>query len=137
MEEYESVGSRIRKIPYTGTIYHKPKGGCEVAIGAWVNGVINYDSNDSYQPNKKISGKENQRSDVMHRTKREVSLKQRFEILKRDNFKCCVCGASPAKDPNIELHIDHIIPWSKGGETISENLQTLCSNCNIGKSDSI
>ena len=65
-----------------------------------------------------------------------ISDKLRYQVLKRDNFKCCACGASPAKDPSVELHIDHIIPWSKGGESTLENLQTLCSKCNIGKSDS-
>ena len=67
---------------------------------------------------------------------RAISDKLRYQVLKRDNFKCCACGASPAKDPSVELHIDHIIPWSKGGESTLENLQTLCSKCNIGKSDS-
>ena len=71
------------------------------------------------------------------RSTRIISDKLRYQVLKRDNFKCCACGASPAKDPTIELHIDHIIPWSKGGETTMENLQTLCSKCNIGKSDLI
>ena len=68
---------------------------------------------------------------------RTVSDKLRYQVLKRDNFKCCYCGASPSKDSSVELHIDHIIPWSKGGETNLENLQTLCSKCNLGKSDSI
>ena len=67
---------------------------------------------------------------------RTISDKLRYQVLKRDNFKCCACGASPAKDPSVELHIDHITPWSKGGETTIENLQTLCSRCNLGKSDS-
>ena len=67
---------------------------------------------------------------------RVISDKLRYQVLKRDHFKCCACGASPAKDPSVELHIDHIIPWSKGGETTLENLQTLCSRCNLGKSDS-
>ncbi|MBR5496583.1 MAG: HNH endonuclease [Clostridia bacterium] len=66
---------------------------------------------------------------------RKISDKLRYQILKRDSFKCCACGASPAKNPAVELHIDHIIPWSKGGETTEDNLQTLCSKCNIGKSD--
>lgn len=56
------------------------------------------------------------------KTSRTINDKLRFKVLKRDNFKCCVCGASPAKDPSVSLHIDHIIPWSKGGETIEENL---------------
>lgn len=75
-------------------------------------------------------------SDYPLKTKRTVSDKLRYQILKRDHFKCCACGASPAKDPSIELHIDHIVPWSKGGETTLENLQTLCSRCNLGKSNS-
>lgn len=70
------------------------------------------------------------------RKSRKISDKLRYTILKRDNFKCRACGASPAKNPEVELHIDHIVPWSKGGETTPENLQTLCSKCNIGKSDS-
>ena len=70
------------------------------------------------------------------KTSRIISDKMRYNVLKRDNFKCCACGASPAKDPSVELHMDHIIPWSKGGETTLENLQTLCSRCNIGKGDS-
>jgi len=70
-----------------------------------------------------------------HRTSRNINARMRFKTYKRDNFKCCACGASPAKDPSVELHCDHIIPWSKGGETIIDNLQTLCSKCNYGKSD--
>ena len=72
---------------------------------------------------------------VKHKTPRGINTTLRFKVLKRDNFRCCACGASPAKDPNVELHIDHIVPWSKGGETIIENLQTLCSKCNLGKRD--
>lgn len=70
-----------------------------------------------------------------HKTNRDVNLRLRFLVMKRDNFKCCICGATPATNPSVELHIDHIIPWSKGGETTIENLQTLCSKCNLGKSD--
>jgi len=66
---------------------------------------------------------------------RGVNWRLRFIVLHRDNFKCRACGATPAKNPEIELHIDHIVPWSKGGQTIEGNLQTLCSKCNIGKSD--
>lgn len=71
----------------------------------------------------------------IHKTPRNINLKLRFLVMQRDNFKCCACGASPAKDPSVELHIDHIIPWSKGGETVIDNLQTLCSKCNLGKGD--
>ena len=70
-----------------------------------------------------------------HTTSRDINLRMRYHVMKRDNFKCCKCGASPATDHSVELHIDHIIPWSKGGETILDNLQTLCSKCNLGKSN--
>ena len=82
-----------------------------------------------------LSGFTNDLEADKHKTNREPNLRLRFLVLKRDNFKCCACGASPAKDPAVELHIDHITPWVKGGETIIENLQTLCQNCNLGKSD--
>lgn len=70
-----------------------------------------------------------------HKTKRSISWRLRFIVMRQDEFKCKICGRSPATDPKIRLHVDHIIPWSKGGETILENLQTLCSRCNIGKSN--
>jgi hypothetical protein len=66
---------------------------------------------------------------------RNINWRLRFIVLRRDNFKCKVCGRSPATDPSIILHVDHIEPWIKGGRTVLENLQTLCSVCNIGKSD--
>lgn len=70
-----------------------------------------------------------------HKTSRDINLRLRFKVFQRDNFKCKLCGASPATNPNVILHVDHIIPYSKGGETVIENLQTLCSNCNLGKSN--
>ena len=67
--------------------------------------------------------------------RRDPSLRLRFKVLRADNFKCRSCGKSLANDFGVELQIDHIIPWSNGGDTIFENLQTLCSTCNIGKSN--
>ena len=68
-----------------------------------------------------------------HKTKREISERLRFRILMRDGFTCKKCGRSPIKERDVELHVDHITPWSKGGETIPENLETKCSRCNLGK----
>lgn len=73
--------------------------------------------------------------EIKQRTARDVNLRLRFKVMQRDSFKCCLCGASPAKNEDVELHVDHIIPWSKGGESVFENLQTLCSKCNLGKSN--
>lgn len=67
------------------------------------------------------------------RTNREISERMRFRILVRDGFTCRACGASPLKTIGTELHVDHVIPWSKGGETVDDNLETKCSRCNLGK----
>lgn len=66
---------------------------------------------------------------------RNVSLSLRLQVLSRDNFRCVFCGKSPATDIGTKLHIDHIKPFSKGGKSTLENLQTLCEECNLGKSD--
>lgn len=54
-------------------------------------------------------------------------------IKERDNYTCCQCGNSTHKEPNLLLEVDHIIPISKGGLTLKENLQTLCWKCNRSK----
>ena len=69
----------------------------------------------------------------VHKTKREISDRLRFRVLMRDGFACQSCGRSPQSERGVELHVDHIIPYSKGGETILENLQTKCRRCNLGK----
>jgi hypothetical protein len=66
---------------------------------------------------------------------RTINWRLRATVLIRDNCICRMCGASPAKDPAVTLHVDHIVPWSKGGTTTLDNLQTLCSACNVGKND--
>lgn len=72
---------------------------------------------------------------IKHKTHRDINLRLRFRVMARDHFKCCKCGKSPATDPTVILHVDHIYPYSKGGETVMENLRTLCTKCNWGKSD--
>jgi 5-methylcytosine-specific restriction endonuclease McrA len=56
---------------------------------------------------------------------------QRFRILDRDDYTCQYCGM-PA--PKVKLHVDHIIPVSKGGGNVDDNLVTSCTDCNLGKS---
>jgi hypothetical protein len=64
-----------------------------------------------------------------------INWRLRATVLLRDNCTCRMCGASPARDRGVRLHVDHITPWARGGVTALDNLQTLCSACNIGKSD--
>jgi len=66
---------------------------------------------------------------------RDVPLGLRLKILSRDNFRCVFCGKSPAADLGTKLHVDHKIPFSQGGKSTFDNLQTLCEQCNLGKSN--
>lgn len=52
-------------------------------------------------------------------------------VWNRDGGKCVYCGSTK------NLHLDHIIPFSKGGATTVENLQLLCEKCNLQKSNKI
>ncbi len=61
-----------------------------------------------------------------------LSNKIRFEVFKRDSFKCQYCGKSA---PEVILNVDHISPVAKGGENDILNLITSCFECNSGKSD--
>ena len=75
------------------------------------------------------------KSSVEYQKKKErskMSSSLRYDILKRDHFRCQLCGRS-ASD-GVELEVDHIIPISKGGKTVPDNLRTLCKDCNRGKS---
>lgn len=56
----------------------------------------------------------------------------RHEVFKRDGYRCLECGAT---NKETRLHIDHIIPVAQGGSDELSNLQTLCRDCNLAKSN--
>lgn len=64
--------------------------------------------------------------------RKSISKKVRFEVFKRDSFKCQYCGKTA---PDVVLHVDHIDPVSAGGGNDIINLITSCEGCNLGKSD--
>lgn len=64
--------------------------------------------------------------------RKAIGDKLRFEVFKRDQFKCQYCGKA---SPDVILHVDHINPVSKGGDNDILNLITSCQDCNSGKSD--
>ena len=66
---------------------------------------------------------------------RDIPLGLRFRVLHSDRFKCVLCGDHPARNAECRLHVDHILPWSKGGKTRDDNLRSLCAECNIGRGD--
>ena len=59
-----------------------------------------------------------------------VSDDLRYQVLRDSGRRCELCGATKKDRP---LHIDHIIPRSRGGKTERANLQVLCSKCNCTK----
>ena len=100
--------------------------------GSWYNALrafiaaMNGDITDTKQANSEKTTTNNPRN---------INYRTRFKVMQRDNFKCQICGASPATQAGVLLHIDHIVPVAKGGQATMDNLQTLCQKCNLGKSD--
>lgn len=62
--------------------------------------------------------------------RKTINQKLRFEVFKRDNFRCQYCGEAA---PDVVLECDHIIPIAEGGEHELLNLITACFDCNRGK----
>jgi 5-methylcytosine-specific restriction endonuclease McrA len=58
--------------------------------------------------------------------------RSKLEVWKRDKGRCVECGSAD------NLHFDHIIPWSRGGSSLTaQNVQLLCARHNITKRDRI
>jgi Homing endonuclease associated repeat/HNH endonuclease len=69
---------------------------------------------------------------IRHTTKRNITERLKVQVLMKDGNKCRLCGITVTGE---NIHFDHIKPWSKGGETVLENLQVLCAEHNIAKSN--
>ena len=61
-----------------------------------------------------------------------VSGSIRYNVLKRAKHRCELCGGH---EDQVALHVDHIIPRSKGGPDDISNFQALCMTCNTNKRD--
>ncbi|MFB6961869.1 HNH endonuclease [Streptomyces sp. NPDC056309] len=59
-----------------------------------------------------------------------VSKRMRYEVMRRDGFRCRYCGADSSK---AELTVDHVTPVALGGSDDPSNLATACEPCNSGK----
>jgi hypothetical protein len=71
-------------------------------------------------------------STVILAHRRIIPTSVKLEVWKRDGGKCVQCGATS------DLHFDHVIPYSKGGASITaENVQLLCARHNLEKHDKI
>ena len=104
----------------------------EQRFGSWYNALDAFvlymsDEETDIKPNAKIN-----KDGIKHTTKREPSARLKVQVLMRDGNRCRLCGVE-CNDGLHNIHFDHIIPWSKGGETTLENLQVLCNDCNLAK----
>ena len=70
----------------------------------------------------------------LHKTifRRAPTKKQRMKVLKRDRYRCKICGRGSFNNVDITLHVHHIRPWAEGGVTDDANLITLCHTCHEG-----
>lgn len=121
---------------YSAGTYEKRFGSWSQALKRfveWVNSEIPDDPMSKSNIDNPVPQPNPQEFRANRRTRREITERQRFRILVRDGFRCTSCGASPIYRTGVELHVDHVIPWSKGGETTDDNLQCKCARCNLGK----
>lgn len=72
-------------------------------------------------------------SEWMATERRKLTAAMRYLILRRDEFRCQLCGSSQADDPGVRLEVDHKVPVVEWGLTEEANLWTLCRSCNGGK----
>lgn len=132
---------RIEKRAFNSLKYKESDFQIEVEIDAFYQsngGKVYEDRHGNYEYSEVLEiyneYKKRKNYEVTSKQERKVMSDDiRYDILKRDNFTCKKCGAT-AKD-GAKLHVDHIIPVSKGGKTTPSNLQTLCDRCNLGKSN--
>jgi ATP adenylyltransferase len=66
------------------------------------------------------------------RNRKAVPGSTRYEVLKRADGRCELCGISKEEKA---LEVDHIVPKNKGGEDSIDNYQSLCFSCNANKRD--
>lgn len=70
-------------------------------------------------------------ADYLYSERCKLTAGLRFLVLKRDKYRCCLCGASGTDGARLE--VDHKIALVKWGKTELSNLWTLCRPCNGGK----
>lgn len=133
-DEWESVEAK-----YSYTTY-------KTRFCGWVNACAAFIENESrrnerLEPEPAEKPSRLQKSElppkIQSEEKRNIPMKIRYRVLTRDSYKCALCGRSPATHVGVSLHIDHIVPFVKGGKTVLENLRTLCNECNWGKGSEV
>ncbi|MET8430066.1 HNH endonuclease [Nocardia sp. NPDC004860] len=81
-----------------------------VDAGLWITGIDGWEFRDQ-RPAKRA----------------HIPIRVRAFVFDRDDHQCVFCGSAE------DLALDHIYPWSRGGDDTVDNLQTLCRSCNSRK----
>lgn len=117
---------------YSTYQYEAKFGTWRKALEAFVEYVNSETGSDQEKVNVEDALETVQENEIVfkHKTKRVPNERLKVQILMRDGNKCRLCGITVTGN---DIHFDHIIPWSKGGETVLENLQILCALHNLAK----
>jgi hypothetical protein len=116
-------------------------GGYEAKFGTWVRAKqafvdrVNRDIEQGEQEAAAPRAKDPTPQKSRQEDQRSIPIGLRYKVLRRDRFRCVICGRSPATDLDCHLHVDHITAFSRGGKTREDNLRSLCAECNLGKGD--
>ncbi len=138
-EVWIKLGRQPKSVEMQKPISQYNAGAYEYRFGTWRKALekfIEYINKDEIPQVKKYPIIENEdiatkkESIITHKTKRDVSERLKVQVLMRDGNKCRLCGITVTGE---NIHFDHIKAWSKGGETVLENLQVLCAKHNLAK----
>ena len=127
--------SRDMKRPlseFSTGVYISKFGSFRKALEAFVEYINSDNVEDQEIQDIENSSEQTQENEIVfkHKTKRLPSERLKVQVLMRDGNKCRLCGIILTGE---NIHFDHILPWSKGGETVLENLQVLCAHHNLVK----
>lgn len=127
---YKEINKPLSK--YSAKPYEKRFGTWRKALESFIE-YINSNKDEIQETEENEQGEK--KSDTVeivskHKTKRNISERLKVQVLMRDGNKCKICGITVTGD---DIHFDHKKPWSKGGETVLENLQVLCARHNLAK----
>ncbi len=122
--EWEASGATIHYNTY------------RLRFGGWVNACVKFIEN---RMGASLASPDHKTAEIIQaiptEAKRQIPLGLRLKVFDRDGYTCVRCGRSPALERGVVLHVDHRQPFAKSGKTELSNLQTLCSECNLGKGD--
>lgn len=125
--------------PSLSDLYHYMRAAraCDGALQALIDAYREWQSGGctyrETQPRRQLRKPKHRPAKSKLSAERQGRLALRFRILKRDGYRCQLCGRT-AQD-GVKLEIDHKIARSKGGSDAEDNLWTLCFDCNRGKRD--